>query len=222
MVGQGAPHRSVTIGAQAFGVDAAGAFPIEVDTAPGALFTLRFAQAAAGGAALDWGGLLNQMQRMSVLDLAGVRVQRPGEADRIYVCGASPGAVAWRTTDVERLPCQRTLRLKRLTLSPDGGQAGRHGLWLRRGRGKPRVLSWKTWAENPLIGLGEDRLLRPRRVDHQDAARQAHRDAVAGPDADAGAPQSPPARDSAIRHRPRPRLTPSGPRPQLAARPFPA
>lgn len=149
-VGDASPAADVTIGAKAFGVDAGGAFPIEVAAAPGAPVTLRYAMGAEG-AAFRWGEPLNQNQHLSVLELAGVRLRRPGEADRLYACGAQPGAVAWRSTDVGRLPCEPTLRLRSLDLSPDGGRLAVTGSGYLVAAGEPVTLTWKRAADNPLI-----------------------------------------------------------------------
>jgi hypothetical protein len=151
LVGTGTPPAEVTVGGQAFAIESGGALPIEVDAPPGAPFTVRFSQAAAGDAHLDWGGLLNTMQRMTVLDLTGVRVQRSDGSERVYACGAGPHDVAWRTMDVERLACQRTLRLQRLDLSPNGGDLDVIGSGFVIENGVSRVLSWSKAKDNPVL-----------------------------------------------------------------------
>ena len=98
---------------------------------PGGAFTLRFAQAAAGDAHLDWGGLLNSMQRLTVLGLTGVRVQRLDGSERVYACGAKARDVAWGGEDVKRLPCQPTLNLQRLELTAERRRPEHHRLGLR-------------------------------------------------------------------------------------------
>lgn len=138
----------ITLGATLL---SAGALPIDVDVSPGQPFILRFAQSTAGAARFNWGGLVNRLTKMTVLDLAGVRVQRQGETDRIYACGAGPRAVAWRTTKVEALPCQRTLRLQGLDLSREGGALTVIGSGFLVANGEPATLSWKTVTDNPVV-----------------------------------------------------------------------
>lgn len=150
LAGPGTPDADVLVGTTPIKLQQA-VFPIGVEVAPGAPFTLRFAQSAAGQAHFDWGQLVNPLTRITVLNLAGVRVQRPGETDPIYACGSSPKAVAWRSTDVTRLGCQRNLRLQGLDLAPEGGSFKIVGSAFLVQNGEPVTLSWKKALANPLV-----------------------------------------------------------------------
>ncbi len=151
-VGEDSPPADVTIGGQAFRVRGGGAFPIEVEVPVGSSFTLRFAQVAADGAAFRWGVQPDPNRRLSVLELTGVRLRRPGETDRLYVCGAEPGAIAWRAMDVARLACRPTLRLFGLDLSRSSAGLTVTGTGYVSVKGKPEVFSWKAVHDNPLVG----------------------------------------------------------------------
>lgn len=145
------PPAVVTVGAQLFQIDSAGALPIEVDAPAGALFVVRFDQRAVADARLDWGQLLNTVESLSVLSLSGVRVHRENEVDRVYACGSNPHNVAWRTTDIERLACERTLHLNRLDLLANGGTLDVVGSGFVIENGQSQVLSWSKAAENPVL-----------------------------------------------------------------------
>jgi hypothetical protein len=144
------PTADVTVGQASFGVDAGGAFPLEVAVAPGSALTLRYAEGAQG-AAFRWGRPPDPNEHLSILELAGVRLRRPGEADRLYACGAAPGAVAWRQTDVAKIACSPTLRLRGLDLSPDGGRLAISGSAYVVAAGEAVTLTWKRATENPLV-----------------------------------------------------------------------
>jgi hypothetical protein len=150
LVGPATPDADVVVGSSPIKIGQ-GAFPISVDAPPGQMFTLRFAQSTAGGARFDWGQVVNPLQRLTVLNVAGVRVQRPGETDPIYACGSQPEAVAWRSIDVAKLACQPTLRLQGLDLAPEGGSFKIAGSAFLLQRGEAVTLSWDKVKANPLI-----------------------------------------------------------------------
>ena len=150
LVGPKTPDADVLVGAAPLKIGQ-GAFPIAVDVAPGQLFTLRFAQSGAGGARFDWGQVANALQQLTILNLAGVWVQRPGEVDPIYACGSHPGAVALASTDIRKLACEPSLRLQGLDLAPEGGRFKIVGSAFTIEKGQSGTLSWTPFTQNPLI-----------------------------------------------------------------------
>jgi hypothetical protein len=146
------PNAEVFAGeGEAFELGGGGAFPLEVEVPTGAAFTLRYAQAAAGGATFRWGVRPDPTRRLSILEIAGVRLRRSGVQDRLFACGAPEGAVSWTTLQVTRIACRPTLRMHGLDLSGGSARLDVRGPGFAAVKGKPEALSWKVFTDNPLI-----------------------------------------------------------------------
>src|SRR5581483_10242699 len=99
-----------------------------------------------------WGVRQGGLEHFSDLALAAVQLRRAGEPDRADACGAAPGTlVAFANTDVRKLACAPTLRLRGLDLSRSGGAVQVTGVGFVAEHGKAHVFSWKAFTENPLI-----------------------------------------------------------------------
>jgi hypothetical protein len=152
MAGAEAPNAEVFPGSgEPFELGGGGAFPLAIEAPAGAAFTLRFAQAAADGATFRWGRRPDEDRHLSRLQLAGLRLRRPGEADRLYACGAPDRTISWMTTKVEAIACQPTLSLQSLDLSRDAAVIAVRGPAFVAVRGEPQVHSWKVITSNPLL-----------------------------------------------------------------------
>ena len=152
LVGDGAPNAEVFPGAgEPFELGGGGAFPLAIEVPDGAAFTLRFAQAVADGATFRWGRRPDADRHLSRLQLAGLRLRRPGEADRLYACGGPDRAISWTNTEIETIACQPTLSLQSLDLSRDTAVVAVRGPAFVAVRGEPQVHSWKVITSNPLL-----------------------------------------------------------------------
>jgi hypothetical protein len=146
------PDADIKVAGQEFFVTA-GAVPLEAEAPPGAAVALTYAQTDPDRGIFLWGVPPGALQHFSDLTLAAVQLSRPGEPDRVYACGAAPGAfVAPFGEDVAKLSCARTLRLRGLDLSRSGGAVQVSGQGFVAESGAAHVYSLDDFKESPVIG----------------------------------------------------------------------
>jgi hypothetical protein len=146
------PDADIKVAGQEFFVTA-GAVPLEAEAPPGAAVALTYEQADPDRGIFLWGVPPGSLQHFSDLTLAAVQLSRPGEPDRVYACGAQPGAfVAPFGEDVAKLSCAKTLKLRGLDLSRSGGAVQVSGQGFVAENGAAHVYSWDDFKESPVIG----------------------------------------------------------------------